>query len=218
MVVVMLGAPGTGKGTISKLMSEYYEIPHIATGDLLRSYVNDNKKDFQIIKEYMANGELLPDIYLNEILEDRIAKIDTINGFILDGYPRTIKQAKNLENILRKRNMRLNAVINLDTPDEEIIERILNRVICPNCGSIYNLKFAPPVVEGHCDKCDGKLIKRDEDTEEKIQDRLRIYDEETKPLIEYYEKENKIFKVLVSSKTKMGKEVLKDITWYLEGK
>lgn len=217
MVIIMLGAPGTGKGTQSKLLSKYYQIPHISTGDLLRDVVEKGGEDAKEIKDYMDKGLLIPDEKITELLEKVIKSDDAKKGFILDGYPRTVSQADALGKTLKKNKMPITAVINLETPEDEIVKRITNRLVCPNCKAIYNKVTAPPISEGICDVCDTKLVKRSDDTEEKIRKRLKEYKEKSYPLLGYYERTGKLFKVLVTEQVKKNeKEVLKEIIWFIE--
>ena len=218
MIIVMLGAPGTGKGTISALMSKYYDIPHISTGDLLREFIRSGKEDSIKIQEYINNGHLVPDEYINRIVEKRIQSFDCKNGFIIDGYPRTIVQADMFGQMLKENNKEITAAINLETSEEEIINRIVNRIVCPNCKAIYNLKTAAPVTAGICDVCDSQLVRRSDDTEEKVKERLKEYYEKTYDLVQYYQDKNKLFTLIVSEELgKLDKEVLKEIVWYIEG-
>ena len=204
MVIIMLGAPGTGKGTLSTLLSQYYDIPHISTGDILRDTIRRNDKDSEVLKQYV---------------ETRLKLIDCNDGFILDGFPRTKEQADGFYNLLKKIKKNITAVINLETPEKEIIERIKNRIVCPKCKSVYNLKTAIPITEGICDKCDTPLIKRKDDTEEKIVERLKEYYSKTFELVDYYKKTGKLFTVnATSSLNKTSKDLLKEIVWYIEGK
>lgn len=219
MIIVMLGAPGTGKGTISQLMSKYYEIPHISTGDLLREFISSGKEESIKIQEFMNEGKLVPDEYINKVVEDRIRAFDCKNGFIIDGYPRTIKQGEMFDQMLESNYKDITGVINLETSEEEIITRIVNRIVCPNCKAIYNEKTAPPITSGICDVCDTELIKRKDDDEEKIKERLKEYHEKTAGLVNYYKEKDKLFTIIVSEELKkLGKEVLKEVVWYIEGK
>ena len=219
MVIIMLGAPGTGKGTLSTLLSQYYDIPHISTGDILRDAIRRNDKDAELLKEYMESGLLIPDDFMFKIVETRLKLIDCNDGFILDGFPRTKEQADGFYNLLKKIKKNITAVINLETPETEIIERIKNRIVCPKCKSVYNLKTAIPITDGICDKCDTPLIKRKDDTEEKIVERLKEYYSKTFELVDYYKKTGKLFTVnATSSLNKTSKDLLKEIVWYIEGK
>ena len=214
MIIVMLGAPGTGKGTMSTYISKYYEIPHISTGDLFRDEIKKNGENSSKIKEFMEKGELVPDEYILKMVEDRIKKIDCRDGFILDGFPRNILQADELYQMLKKNKFQLDAVINLEVPKEEIIDRIVNRLVCPKCKAIYNLKTKKPLTEWMCDKCDSKLVRRPDDTEEKVVTRLEEYYNKTYDLIEYYKKTGKLFTIETSIKlNKSEKDILKEIDW-----
>lgn len=178
--LVMLGPPGSGKGTYATRISPILKIPTISTGDLLRSKMKDPELG-PIIKKYINSGQLVPDEIVFKVFNERLKKDDTKNGFILDGIPRTLEQAKRLENISK-----IDAVINLVVPEDVIIARLSSRRICKKCGAIYNLLYLKPKVEGICDKCGGELIQRDDDKPEVIKERLREYEKLTKPLIDYY--------------------------------
>lgn len=219
MIIIMLGAPGVGKGTMSKSLSEYYEIPHISTGDILRGLANSNDPVSEKIKVYIDNGELVPEDIMDELITKRLENADTQNGYILDGFPRTMTQVKFLETYLEKNNSNLDAVINLETPKEEIIDRIVNRVICPNCNAIYNLKYNKPIVEGHCDNCDTILVSRSDDTIEKVEARLKEYENKTYDIIKYYKDKGQLFKVLICDIAgKTSKDALKAVIWHIENK
>ncbi len=178
--VIMLGPPGAGKGTYATRMAPKLGIPTISTGDLLRA-ARDDPEIGGIIRKYQDSGELVPDEIVINALKKRLEKDDAKNGFILDGFPRTIEQAKALEGITN-----INVVINLDVPEEIIIKRLSSRRICPKCGTIYNLLYLKPKVDEICDKCGTKLIQRDDDKPEAIKERLKIYHEKTEPLIDFY--------------------------------
>lgn len=219
MIIVMLGAPGVGKGTMSKSLSEYYEIPHISTGDILREIAAKNDPTSKKVKSYIDMGSLVPEDIMDDLITKRLEESDTINGYILDGFPRTMTQVKFLENYLEKNNKKIDAIINLETPKEEIIDRIINRVVCPNCNAIYNLKYNKPIVEGHCDVCDTKLVSRSDDTKEKVEARLKEYENKTYDIIKYYKDKGELFKVLICDIAgKTSKEALKSIIWYIENK
>jgi adenylate kinase len=188
MILIILGAPGSGKGTISGALSEKYNIPTISTGDILRKEVKEKTNLGLKVKEIMEVGKLVPDEIMNEILRNRLKQDDCRNGFILDGFPRTINQAKELEKIFKDLNFKLNLVINLIVSDELIIKRLTNRRICKKCGKIYNLLFSPPKKEGVCDVCNGELFQREDDNEFVIRNRLKVYRKDTEPLIDYYSK------------------------------
>lgn len=186
MRLILLGPPGSGKGTQGVLLSQYFGIPQISTGDIFRKAVAENTPLGKKVKEYMDRGELVPDELVVEIVKERITQEDCKNGYILDGFPRTVKQAEMFENMGGK----IDAVLYIYAPDEEVIKRISGRRTCEKCGAVYNVYFNPPKIEGICDKCGGKLVQRDDDKEEVVRNRLEVYKEKTKPLIEYYKKRN----------------------------
>jgi adenylate kinase len=186
MNIVLFGPPGAGKGTQAKELSEFYHIPHISTGDILRENVKNGTELGNKAKEYMDKGELVPDEVLIGIIKNRLIEPDCENGYILDGYPRTINQADALDEILENLGKPLDVVLNIEVPDEELVTRLSGRRICSNCGANYHLKFSPPSKDGICDVCGGKLYQRDDDKEEVIKQRLETYNNQTAPLIDYY--------------------------------
>jgi adenylate kinase len=188
MNLILLGAPGAGKGTQAKYIVEKYGIPQISTGDMLRDAVAKGTELGKKAKEYMDKGELVPDEVVIGIVRDRLKEKDTEKGFILDGFPRTLNQAEALDKMLSELNKNINAVINVAVPEEEVVKRIVNRRSCRKCGAVYHLIYAPPKVEGKCDKCDGELYQRDDDKEETVRERFSVYRKQTEPLIEYYSK------------------------------
>jgi adenylate kinase len=183
--LVLLGAPGAGKGTQAKMLAGKYGILHISTGDILRENVSNNTKLGQKAKEYMDKGELVPDTVLIDIIKDRLSRPDTDNGFLLDGYPRTIPQAEALDNIFGQLGKRLDAVIDIKVPDDELVARLAGRRMC-KCGASYHVKFNPPKKDGICDVCSRELYQRDDDTESSVKTRLVAYYNQTHPLIDYY--------------------------------
>ena len=182
----MLGPPGAGKGTQSIVLSKKYNLPHISTGDILREAVKASLPLGVKAKEYMDRGALVPDEVVTGIVADRLLKPDTKNGFILDGFPRTLKQAEDLDAALKKTSSGIDMVLYFATSTAVAIERLTGRRVCKSCGFNYHVKNIPPKKEGICDKCGGKLMQRDDDKEEAIKKRLREYEEKTKPLIDYY--------------------------------
>lgn len=214
MIIIMLGAQGTGKGTVAGLISEQTGWPQVSTGDIFRKEIKEQTELGKLADSYISKGQLVPDDVTVNIVKERLEQDDVKNGIILDGFPRTIVQAQELDKILEKDNKKVDLVINLTTPDEEIIERIVNRRVCsnPECKTIYNTLLNPPKIEGICDKCGSKLITRDDDNEETVKRRLKNYFELTSPLIEYYEKQGNIYTALVSKTiNKLGKDVAEEI-------
>jgi adenylate kinase len=189
--VVILGAPGAGKGTQARRIAKKYGWPHISTGDIFRSHLEERTAIGQKIESYMRNGKLVPDELACQIVVERLAQSDCANGYILDGFPRSLPQAQALDNVLADRKEALDVVILLDVDDEEIVARLSGRRTCPNCGKIYNLKFNPPKNDLQCDKpgCEGaNLVHREDDREETVRNRINVYHETTEPLIQYYER------------------------------
>lgn len=208
MNLILLGAPGAGKGTQAKNIVNKYGIPQIATGDMLREAVKKGTDLGKKAKEYMDKGELLPDEIVIGIVKDRLKEDDAQKGFILDGFPRTINQAEELDKILPELGMELDAVINVAVPEDEVVRRIVNRRSCKDCGAVYHLVYQPPKEEGKCDYCGGELYQRDDDKEETVRDRYNVYREQTEPLIEYYSKQDLVKNV---DGTKDIDEVTKDV-------
>ncbi len=213
MNLILLGPPGGGKGTQAKRIVEKYGIPQISTGDMFREAVAKGTELGKKAKEYMDRGELVPDEIVIGIVKERLAQPDCEKGFILDGFPRTLKQAEALDDILEEMNKKIDAVININVPDEEIIKRIVYRRTCKNCGAVYNLIYSPPKEDNKCDKCGGELYQRDDDKEETVRERLRVYKEQTQPLIDYYKKKGVLYEV---DGTKSIDEVWKEIENILE--
>lgn len=188
MKIIMLGAPGAGKGTQAKMIAEKYGIPHISTGDIFRYNIKNGTELGKEAKKYMDQGLLVPDELTVKILLDRVAKDDCKNGYVLDGFPRTIPQAEVLEEALTKLGDRIDYAINVEVPDENIVKRMGGRRACVNCGATYHIEHVPPKKEGICDNCGSELILRDDDKPETVQKRLGVYHEQTQPLIDYYTK------------------------------
>lgn len=193
MKIVLLGAPGAGKGTQAVNLSKELDIPHISTGDIFRSNIREGTELGLKAKSYIDNGLLVPDELTVSIVKDRLTKDDCKKGFLLDGFPRTIPQAESLDEALRSLNTRLDAVVNLDVQDDVIVRRMAGRRVCKNCGRSYHVVTVPPAKEGICDDCGGQLIIRDDDREETVLERLKTYYEKTMPLINYYEKKDLLF-------------------------
>ena len=186
MRIIMLGAPGAGKGTFSAYLEEKYQIPHISTGDIFRENIKNNTELGAKAKTYMDKGELVPDELVVSLVVDRLAKDDCAKGFILDGFPRTLPQADALTKALEDAESGIDYALNIDCPDEFIINRMAGRRVCPGCGASYHLVNVPPKKEGVCDVCGAELIQREDDNPETIANRLRVYHEQTQPLIDYY--------------------------------
>ena len=208
MKIIMLGAPGAGKGTQAKMIAEKFNIPHISTGDIFRANIKNGTELGKKAKEYMDKGQLVPDELTVEILLDRVAADDCKNGYVLDGFPRTIPQADVLDKELTKRGDKVDFAINVDVPDENIVRRMSGRRACLKCGATYHIEHIPPKQEGICDKCGSELVQRDDDKPETVQNRLSVYHEQTQPLIDYYNKKNILKSV---DGTKDMQEVFSDI-------
>ena len=192
MRFLIMGAPGAGKGTYAEGISKFFSIPHISTGDIFRQAIKDETELGKLAKSFIDKGFLVPDEVTNEIVKERLQKEDCKNGFLLDGYPRNLDQAEVFDKMLKDLNIKLDAAINLLVSDDLIVSRIVNRRLCPTCGKGYNLLTLKPKVEGICDNCGSTLYQRKDDNEETIKSRLAIYNEQTKPLIEYYTNKKEI--------------------------
>ncbi len=186
MKIVMLGAPGAGKGTQAIKIADKYDIPHISTGDIFRANIKGGTELGQKAKSYIDKGELVPDEVTIGMLLDRIAQDDCKNGYVLDGFPRTIPQAESLTEALKSQGDKIDFALNIDVPDEAIIERMSGRRACPKCGATYHIVYAAPKTENICDKCGTELIIRSDDKPETVKDRLNVYHQQTEPLIAYY--------------------------------
>lgn len=187
MKIIMLGAPGAGKGTQAKMIADKYSVPHISTGDIFRANIKNGTELGMEAKKYMDQGQLVPDELTVKILLDRVAQDDCKNGYVLDGFPRTIPQANVLDEALNKLGEKIDFAVNVDVPDENIIRRMGGRRACVSCGATYHIEHVPPKAEGVCDRCNSELILRDDDKPETVKNRLEIYHEQTQPLIDFYE-------------------------------
>ena len=190
MKIVMLGAPGAGKGTQAKMIAEKYMIPHISTGDIFRANIKNGTELGKQAKEYMDKGQLVPDELTVKILLDRVAQEDCKNGYVLDGFPRTIPQAEVLDKALTELGDHIDYAIDVNVPDENIIKRMSGRRACLTCGATYHIEHVPPKKEGICDACGNELVLRDDDKPETVKNRLDVYHKQTQPLIDYYTEKN----------------------------
>ncbi|MBR4165915.1 MAG: adenylate kinase [Lachnospiraceae bacterium] len=190
MKIIMLGAPGAGKGTQADLLAKEFRIPHISTGDIFRKNIKEGTELGRRAKEYMDGGQLVPDEVTIAMLLDRIAEADCADGYILDGFPRTIPQAESLKEALDKKGEAIDVCIDIEVPDEDIAERMSGRRSCPKCGATYHIQFNRPKEEGICDSCGAELIQRADDKAETVMKRLETYHELTQPLIDYYSAQN----------------------------
>ncbi len=188
MKIIMLGAPGAGKGTQAKMIADKYGVPHVSTGDIFRANIKEGTELGKEAKSYMDQGLLVPDELTVKILLDRVAKEDCMNGYVLDGFPRTIPQAEVLEKALAELGDNIDYAIDVDVPDENIVNRMSGRRACTECGATYHIVHIPPKTEGVCDKCGKELVLRDDDKPETVGRRLSVYHEQTQPLIDFYSK------------------------------
>ena len=186
MKIIMLGAPGAGKGTQAKMIADKYGVPHISTGDIFRANIKNGTELGMEAKKYMDQGLLVPDELTVRILLDRVAQDDCKNGYVLDGFPRTIPQAEVLDSELTKLGDHIDYAINVDVPDENIVKRMSGRRACLTCGATYHIEHVPPKKEGICDVCGSELVLRDDDKPETEKNRLNVYHEQTQPLIDFY--------------------------------
>ena len=189
---ILLGPPGAGKGTQAAKIVEKYKIPHISTGDIFRANIKQGTELGKKAQEYMNKGELVPDSLVVEIATDRLTKDDCKNGFLLDGFPRTVYQAEKLDEFLAGRGSKIDKVIDIAVDKEELMSRLTGRRVCKACGASYHVVNVPPKKEGVCDVCGGPLIQRDDDNAETVANRIEVYEAQTMPLIEYYEKAGNI--------------------------
>lgn len=209
MKIIMLGAPGAGKGTQAKKIAEKYSIPHISTGDIFRANIKGGTELGMKAKSYMDQGQLVPDEVTIGMLLDRISEADCANGYVLDGFPRTIPQAESLTAALEQRSEKIDYAVNVDVPDENIVTRMSGRRACLACGATYHIVYSAPKTEGVCDTCGEKLVIREDDKPETVQKRLTVYHDQTQPLIDYYQ--NAGILVTVDG-TKNLNDVFADIT------
>ncbi|MDY3899870.1 MAG: adenylate kinase [Bacilli bacterium] len=195
MHLILMGAPGSGKGSYAAVLKEHYRVPHISTGEIFRDAIEKKTPMGLIAKTYIDKGNLVPDDITNEIVKERLKQKDCENGFLLDGYPRTIAQAESLTKILDELGITLDAAVNLEVDDDLIVRRIVNRRSCPKCGKGYNLITYPPKKEGICDVCNTPLFTRKDDNKETVTSRLDVYNKQTRPLVDYYDKLGKLVSI-----------------------
>ncbi|MCR5293663.1 MAG: adenylate kinase [Lachnospiraceae bacterium] len=195
MKVIMLGAPGAGKGTQAKRLAQEFSIPHISTGDIFRANIKGGTELGKKAQGYMDAGQLVPDELVCDLVVDRIAQEDARNGYVLDGFPRTIPQAEALEAALKKKGENVDYAVNIDVPDEAIVDRMSGRRACTNCGATYHIVYNAPKIADVCDVCGNKLIIRDDDKPETVLNRLSVYHKQTQPLIDYYEERGLVVNV-----------------------
>ena len=214
MVIIMLGAPGTGKGTVASILEERLSAPQVSTGDIFRKNISEGTELGKLAESYISKGNLVPDDVTIGLIRDRLQQEDVKENIILDGFPRTVVQAEELNNLLKEQGRKVDMVINLTTPKEEIIERIVNRRVCSNqnCKTVFNLVLNPPRREGICDKCGHELVQRKDDNIETVEARIETYLQNTNSLVEYYEKKGVLHTEVVSkSINRMGADVAIDI-------
>lgn len=190
MRYIFMGPPGVGKGTQAVLLAKNKGIPHISTGDMFRRAIENKTPMGQQALPYVESGRYVPDDIVNGLVQERLAEPDCAQGFVLDGYPRTLGQAQAFDQYLKENQQKLDAVILLSVPDEVILARLTGRRVCRDCGATYHVEFQPPKVAGKCDQCGGPLVQRDDDREETVRRRLEVYREETSPLLEYYREQS----------------------------
>ncbi len=192
MNIILLGPPGAGKGTQAKMLVDKYKMPQISTGDILRAAVKEGTPLGKEAKSYMDKGQLVPDSVVIGIVEDRIQQPDCRNGYMLDGFPRTVPQAEALDEMLRKRKAKIDHVVSVEVAGDELVKRLTGRRTCRECGAGVHVHFDPPKKAGTCDKCGGELYQRDDDNEKTVTARLQVYESQTLPLIEYYKRQGKL--------------------------
>lgn len=216
MVIIMLGAPASGKGSVAELLTKEFNIPSISSGDIFRKYISEGTEIGKLANSYMTKGELVPDDVTVKMIASRLEEDDVQDGVVLDGFPRTVAQAKALDEMLTKNHKKIDLVVNLESNEDELLARIVNRRICPKCKAIYNTVLHPSKVDGVCDKCGSTLEQRDDDTLEKAKNRLNVYKKQTAPVADYYKSTGILYSTLLSERAnRMKKEVAQDVISYL---
>lgn len=221
MNIIMLGKPGSGKGTVGKMLSETLNITHISSGELFRSYIKKAGEIGKKIDKYVSQGKLVPDDLAIKLVEKRLQEMDCKNGVILDGFPRTVKQAQELDKFFKQKGCKIDIAVELRLSDQDIIDRIVKRRVCSNldCREIYNTEFKKPKQEGICDKCGSKLIKREDDTIETVEQRLKTYYETSAKLIDFYKEQDLLYAVKLNIHSgKTSEDVAKEVKEYLQNK
>lgn len=219
MYIVMLGKPGSGKGTVGKMLAKQLEMTHISSGELFRSYIKKAGEIGKEIEKYVSQGKLVPDDLAIKLVEKRLVEIDCKDGVILDGFPRTIMQAEALDNFLKRQKCKINIAVELELSDQDIIKRIVNRRECSNveCREIYNLEFKKPKQEGICDLCGSQLIQREDDKVETVEQRLKTYHETSEKLVDYYKAQDLLYSVKLNLNSgKTSEDVVKEVKEYLK--
>ena len=217
MFIVLLGAPGSGKGTVGKIIADDLKLAHISTGDLFRENLKNETELGKEAKKYMDKGELVPDEVTIKMLKERLNGADVENGAVLDGFPRTGVQAVSLDNMLKEMNAKVDMALNIDVPFDEIVERIANRRSCKGCSEIYNVVFNPPKVEGICDKCGGELYQREDQKPEVVENRLQVYSKTAEELINHYKNANILYDAKAGDKVgKTSYDVAKEVEEYIK--
>lgn len=211
MNLLIIGAPGTGKGTMSNLIIKDYEVAHVSTGDMLRAAISAQTEVGLLAKSYMDKGQLVPDETIHNVITEYFDNNKSKSGFLFDGYPRTVKQAEDFDEILKSEGMILDKVICLSLDDEVLKNRITGRRVCPDCKEIYHITNKPSKVEGTCDKCGGKLVQRSDDTLEALEKRLVAYYEQTRPVVDYYEAKNLVSYINADQETEKVYEDIKKV-------
>lgn len=214
MNLILLGPPGAGKGTQAKKISSRFHLPHVSTGDMFRETAESGSELGVKLKEYMSAGVLVPDEVVIEVVKERLSKPDSEKGFLLDGFPRTVMQARALDKLLKEKNQKIDAVLSIHLSEEEVIERLSNRRVCSSCGANYNALTQPPQSNDRCDLCSGKVIMRDDDNPGTIKKRLKVYNDQTSPLIDYYSASGVLQKV---DGSKPVEEVFKNLCVFIKG-